>query len=68
MANALLHDVRTEDAETVETARQLSLAVCTLADGEDHDLDDTYVIERIAETLSDGSIARSIRIRKAERI
>lgn len=68
MANALVHEITIDDSQTVETAFQLREALDSFTDHLYGDLDATYVIERLDERLSDGSIARSIRIRLAERI
>jgi hypothetical protein len=66
MVNALAHKVEITDRTTVETAEQLSAAIDTLCDRHDY-LDTTYVVSRLEETLSDGSVAVSLSIRLAER-
>lgn len=68
MSNALVHELTIDDHMTVETARQLRDALDDLTDELYGDLDATYVVERLNERLSDGSVARSIRIRLAERV
>jgi Tfp pilus assembly protein PilF len=66
MVNALAHKIEITDRITVETAEQLSAAIDTLCDRHDY-LDATYVVARLEETLSDGSVAISLSIRLAER-
>ena len=67
MSNALVHELTVDDREVVETVSQLRDALNSLTDHLYGDLDATYVVERLKEKLSDGSVARSIRIRLAER-
>jgi hypothetical protein len=66
MTNALAHKIEITDKTTVETADQLSTAIADLCDRHDY-LDATYVVSRLEETLSDGSIAVSLSIRLADR-
>ena len=61
--NTLLHRVDCESRVSVETVDQLIEALTD----QTLDLDVTYVVEVLAETLSDGSVVRSVRIRPAER-
>lgn len=64
MVNTLVHEVETLDSATVETVGQLHTALRELT-GEDVDLAASYRVELLGETLSDGSVAFSIRIREA---
>jgi hypothetical protein len=68
MVNTLVHRVETLQGETVETVGSLvdTLRSFQGPGRDDRLLDDTYVVELVAETLSDGSSAMSVRIRKAE--
>lgn len=68
MANAFVHKTEVADSMTVETTGQLREALTRLYCGEHDLLAETYVVERIHETLSDGSVANEIRIRKAGRV
>jgi hypothetical protein len=65
--NELLHKVEVVSRETVETSFQLMRAIKDMSDG-DTDLATTYVVEQLAELLSDGSYVYSIRIRLAEAV
>jgi hypothetical protein len=68
MANTLLHRVEVLASETVETVRQLQGALGALQGPgrDDRHLSDTLVVELVAETLSDGSVAYALSLRKAE--
>jgi hypothetical protein len=69
MGNTLVHKTETVFAASVETARAMQLAMAELVEsGRDIDLTDTYRVELIEETLSDGSKVQEVRIRKAERV
>ena len=57
--------IEVTSAITVETVGQLRLAAFELCDAGDDYLDTTYVVSRIAETLSDGSVSVSLSIRRA---
>jgi hypothetical protein len=65
--NELLHKVEVVSRETVETSFQLMRAIKDMSDG-DTDLATTYVVEQLAEQLSDGAYVYSIRIRLAEAV
>lgn len=67
MSNVLIHRTVAAESETVETVKQLRQAISDLTsvDGA-MELDDTYVVELLQKTFSDGSLAFSIRIRLAE--
>lgn len=67
--NALLHEVESIDRRAVEGTDMLREALDEmLAKGEDVDLINTYIVTLYEETLSDGSKARSVGIRVAERV
>lgn len=68
MSNAVAHKVETVDFLTVETANQLRSALTHLIGDGDENLDRSYVVSLLSETLSDGSRAYELNIRKAERI
>jgi len=68
MVNTLVHRVETLERETVETVGSL-VDVLRSFQGPGRDdrlLDDTYVVELVSETLSDGSSAMSVKIRKVQ--
>lgn len=69
MVNALMHRVETLESETVETVKALQDALGAVqgAGRDDRYLDDTYTVDLLCETLSDGSEAFSVRIRKTPR-
>ncbi len=62
--NALMHNIEIDDAITVDTASELAAAINVMRDAAYVDLCTTYIVERIKETLSDGSTAHSLRIRQ----
>lgn len=66
MSNALLHKVEVEEAETVETVSQLKAFLAAVED--DIELSWSYRVELQSETLSDGSVAYAVHIRRAERV
>lgn len=68
MANALLHKVEVVESYTVETLDQLQVALKELGSGDELNLSHSYRIELLSETLSDGSVAHEINIRKAEAV
>lgn len=63
----LIH-VHVDESETVETVEQLQSALKSFRDADYSDLTETYVVERIEETMSDRTAKHSIRIREAQRI
>ncbi len=68
MVNRLLHNVELAGSDTVETVDQLRDALSFMSDDVTGDtyLAETLVVELLAEKLSDGSLAYSVNIRKAE--
>lgn len=66
--NAFMHKTETREWHAVETVGQLRDALVDMGADTDMELDKTYVVALMAETLSDGSTALSIQIRAAEQI
>jgi len=64
--NSLVHDVEIDDRMVVETSHDLAHAIRVFTDAAYEDLDETYVVERVKERLSDGSVKHLLRIRLAE--
>lgn len=64
--NALIHDVRVADKLVVEDCEQLASALRYF--GADLPLSDTFAVELMIETLSDGSEVSSLGIRLAESV
>jgi hypothetical protein len=64
--NALMHKIEVDDSVTVETVEQLRSAMNALTDALYDNLAETYVVERLREHFTDGSIGTTIRIRVAE--
>ena len=68
MTNSLAHKIAVAGSITVENVVQIRAAINDLCDSHDDYLDATYVVSRLEETLSDGSVAISLSIRLAERV
>lgn len=69
MANMLMHRVETLESTTVETVKAMQDALGAMQGPgrDDRNLSHTYVVELLCETLSDGSEAFEVRVRRAER-
>jgi hypothetical protein len=67
MTNSLVHKVSVADRHTVEDVQTLRSILADWCEKDDP-LDATYVVELLAEELSDRSVAYSVRIRLAERV